>query len=521
MKRWYQKSIVATILIVLCQLLFFFIPVRAADTEKEDPYLDINITKEYTYHTFSLTNDPYSSYQWALENTGLLQYQELLLTGKLGRTVYSKVGMDIRLQEAWAYYKKKAVNREIIIAIIDTGVDTNQKDLRGHLWINTLEKSNRKDDDQNGLVDDIHGWNFYDGTKQLYNYSDYNKKTKQYEDDHGTHCAGTIVATPNNGIGIAGIAGVANVKLMVIKALGGIEGSEVGTGGTSSIIKAIRYAERMGAQICNLSFGGDEVDEALKSTMKNSKMLFICASGNEGKNIDKKPVYPASYDLPNIISVGNMNSDGTLSKTSNYGVESVDLVAPGSEIISTLVKNSYGTMTGTSMSAPMVTGASALLYSFYPSMTATDAKKIILKSVTPIKALKNKVKTGGMLNVEKMLKTKYTPSKANNLSVSLSLKNKKASTAKILQISVKDRRDLVEVRVARGDFTIKDFQKKTIGKALSRKKSQSYTIHKSGTYTVYVKDRAGEEKVKKVKVNIQLSFKNKSKIYKSKVSLLE
>lgn len=383
-------------------------------------------------------------------------------------------------------------------------MDTKQEDLQGHLWVNELEKNDNKDDDDNGLVDDIHGWNFYANNKELCNYNGFNTQYNEYEDDHGTHCAGTIVATPNNRIGVAGIAGDANVKIMILKALGGTDGTDSGTGVTSSIVKAIYYAERMGAQICNLSFGGVEEDVVLRDVIKDSNMLFICASGNNGSNNDVTPIYPASYDFPNVISVGNMNSDGTMAVSSNYGVKTVDLVAPGSEIMGTLVDNSYGLMNGTSMAAPMVTGASALLYSFYNNMNAQDAKNIILSSVRQLPALNGKVKTGGMLDIEAMLKTKYTPAKKQKdteLIVSLDTEqDRKNNTPQTIKIQVNSKRDLVEARIKKGAVSLASFKKKKRGVKLSLQKEQVYTPKKTGKYTVYIRDRAGVEVKKTILV---------------------
>lgn len=522
MRKWYKKGLAIFLAIFMCQSTLFPVSVLAETANEEDSYLDVTVKKEYTYHTFSLTNDTYSNYQWALQNLGNLWQWDLLPSGNLGKKIQAKSGIDIGIEDAWSYFQQKGANREIIVAVIDTGVDTAQEDLKGHFWVNELESSNKKDDDDNGLVDDVNGWNFYDNSNVLCNYSSYDETYQEYEDDHGTHCAGTIAATPNNGMGIAGIAGDANVKVMVIKALGGTDGTDTGSGNTSSVVQAIRYAERMGAQICNLSFGGEGNDPVLRSVMEDSDMLFVCASGNDGKNMDNNPIYPAAYDLPNVISVANINADGSLASSSNYGVNNVDLAAPGSAIMSTLVGNTYGTMTGTSMSAPMVTGACALLYSFHDSMTAKDAKNIVLNSTESLSSLSGKVKTGGMLNVYNMLKQSYTPSETTSgMTVALSVESIANSTSKNVKIDVDDKRDLVEVRIVKGDVSLAKFQSGTVGTALTTNKSQTYTVKKSGTYTIYVRDRAGEEKVSTVQVEIKTSLKDKGNIHKSKISLLE
>lgn len=378
------------------------------DSGKEQENVYRKLEKECVYRIQSVTNDPFMQHQWFLVNNGNVKYKELLSTGNVGREVVAKKGIDIQWEKARKYFKAKGQNREVVVALIDTGVDTKQVDLKAHLWTNALEKFNGRDDDNNGFVDDVYGWNFFGGNNKLCEYANFDATYQTYEDDHGTHCAGIIAATTNNKVGVSGIAGDANVKIMILKALGG-DDSETGSGVTSAIVDAIYYAEKMGASICNISFGGYEEDPTLKRTIEESNMLFVCAAGNEARNSDTTPIYPAGYDLPNVISVCNINADGTLAKTSNYGSRSVDLAAPGSDIVSTLVNNEFGKMTGTSMAAPMVTGSAAMLYSFHTNMTASDAKKIILSSVKKLPTLKGKVKSGGMINLEAMLKKKYTP----------------------------------------------------------------------------------------------------------------
>jgi len=524
-KRWYQSGMAVMLSFVLCA--GSIVSVKAEDTVAENveieqtEYLTVPVKKEYVYHTFQLTQDPYSRYQWGLQNLGNLSYFDILSNGLIGKKIHTKAGIDIDLEEGLSYFQEKGANREIILAVIDTGIDTEHEDLQGHFWVNALENQDGKDSDNNGLKDDLYGWNFYDNNSILCDYDAYNQEYDEFEDDHGTHCAGTIVATANNHKGIAGIAAGANVKILPIKALGGEEGEDTGEGYTSSIVQAIEYAERMGAQICNLSFGGDGEDPVLKKVMKESDMLFICASGNDGRDIDKKPVYPAAYQLPNVISVANINGDGTLAASSNYGVQNVDLAAPGSEIISTLVGSNYGTMTGTSMAAPMVTGACALLYSFHNSMTAEDAKSLVLQSVEKLDTLTGKVKTGGMLNVNNLLRSSYEGTTEEGKPI-ISLKENAGKTVKKAKvtISVESKRDLEEVRVVKGNYTVEDFQKGSLGTKLKNKKSQTKWLAKGATYTVYVRDRAGMEQVSKIKVSKATAKQIKATEYQSKIALL-
>lgn len=245
------------------------------------------------------------------------------------------------------------------------------------------------DNDGNGYIDDIYGWDFY------YNN---NRTFVGYEDSHGTHAAGTIAANRGES-GIVGITDNNYVKIMSLKALGGYYGS----GSVEAVVEAIHYAEAMGASICNLSFGTDIYDARLEAAIANSGMLFIIAAGNgdssgTGYSTDESPIYPASFTSGNIISVANLLFDGNLSSSSNFGPVSVDIAAPGSYILSTVPGNQYGFMTGTSMAAPMVTGVAAMLYSYRPDISLTDVKQIILNSARKMDGLNGKVATGGMLD---------------------------------------------------------------------------------------------------------------------------
>ena len=384
------------------------------------------------------TQDDYAAYQWAFKNDGQVQKIERKLDIKtvepiirtdengvdtislppLGpsnfkaSTIDAVKGIDINLQPAWELYNQIENKRPVIVAIIDTGIDVDHPDLKDAMWVNEDEiPGDGIDNDGNGFIDDVNGWNFIDNNNQLYTGK---------EDNHGTHAAGTIAAVRGS-YGIAGITDNNYVKIMSLKALGGSDG----TGSPDSVIQAIRYAEANGASICNLSFGSSHSDEAiaqvirdaicnlsmgtsayneaLAQTMQNSKMLFIVACGNggiagKGYDTDIYPVYPASFPFDNVISVANLLFDGSLSRDSNYGAASVDIAAPGTYIVSTLPGNNYGFMSGTSMAAPMVTGVAAMLYSYRPEISLSDVKNILLNSSRKMDQLSGKMVSGGMLD---------------------------------------------------------------------------------------------------------------------------
>ena len=348
--------------------------------------------------------DSYASYQWAFLNTGELRLVPShtapvdaaigAITGSpalsADGTVRSLEGIDMNIVPAWKKYDAKSGKRQVIVALIDTGVDITHPELSGSIWTNTGEiQGDGIDNDGNGYIDDVYGWNYYDNNAQVFTGTD---------DNHGTHSAGTIAAA-RNGVGTVGICDPAYVKVMVIKTLG----TSSGVGTVSNVVKAIRYAQANGASICNLSFGTMKYSEELYQAIKDSGMLFIVAAGNgdasgNGYSIDEQPMYPASFELDNIISVANLRFDGQLDRASNYGVRSVDLAAPGNYILSTITGNDYAYMSGTSMAAPMVTGTAAMLYSCDASLSLMDVRNRILQSARPLESLSGKVATGGMLD---------------------------------------------------------------------------------------------------------------------------
>lgn len=287
--------------------------------------------------------------------------------------VYSNRGIDISYKKAQNVYSKIKNKKSVIVAIIDTGIYYMHDDLKHSFWKNEDEiYNNGIDDDNNGYIDDYYGYDFYNDDSSIYD--------KEDEDMHATHAAGTIVAN-NDKKGISGIADNDYVKIMVLKILG--EGQR---GSTASLIKAIQYAEKMGADICNVSLGTANYNDELKNIMKNSNMLFVAASGNGrktmGYNIDINKIYPAAFDFDNIITVSNICFDGNRYISANYG-NSVDIYAPGTFILSTLPENKYGFLTGTSVAAPFVCGVAAMLKSSY-DLDSKEIKSIIINSAKNI-----------------------------------------------------------------------------------------------------------------------------------------
>ena len=322
-------------------------------------------------HGFPSPNDPYFTKQWAQQSKGS--------------------GMGIHAEKMWQISKRSPMKRDVTVAIIDTGVSFQSNDLAGTQWKNDDEiMSNHIDDDHNGYVDDDGGWSFVDNAPF---------KESQVESYHGTMCA-SIITAKHNGYGLEGVARNIDIHIMPIKALS--SENSFGEGSIKNLVKSIRYADENGADICNLSLNTDQYDRALYDAIHSSKMLFVVAAGNNNNflriNIDKNKLYPASFDLPNVITVANMNEEGVLDQTSNYGPGTVDLAAPGANICCTTGENDFGYVTGTSFAAPFVTGVASQIYANKSDITAIEAKHILCDAVTKTKSLQGKCKTGGRLS---------------------------------------------------------------------------------------------------------------------------
>ncbi len=317
----------------------------AIESESNIDYIQPN----YPLELYSL--DIGYSKQWALNNNGQI------INGKKGI-----LGEDINLDYAWNFGK----GDDVLVGVLDTGIDINHEDLKDRVFVNTNEIANNNiDDDNNGYIDDINGWDFYN-----YDNTVFDSKT---EDEHGTHVSG-IIAASNNGKGVVGVA--PNVTILPMKFV------DNDGGYTSDVLEAIAYAETMGVDIINCSFGSYEENEALKSAIQNSEILFVAAAGNDGKDLSKKNVYPASYKLDNVISVGSTNNISLISAFSNYN--NIDIYAPGMNILSTVADNKYAYFDGTSQSAAYVTGAIALLKSARKELRSPELKSIMLQNARNI-----------------------------------------------------------------------------------------------------------------------------------------
>lgn len=326
----------------------------------------------YLIHTTKIPNDPSFSNQWGLHNTGSGGGTE---------------DADIDAAEVWNITTGSST---VVVAVVDEGIDLNHTDLADNIWTNSNEiAGNDIDDDGNGFVDDVNGWDFYHGDATVYH--------SKSQDSHGTAVAGIIGAVGDNGVGTAGVCW--NVRIMPVKFIA------YGSGTISDAILALNYAVTNGARVINCSWGGSAYSSSLKAAFQdvlNAGVLVVTSAGNSAKNTDNNSHYPSNYDLDNIISVASTDKNDELSYFSNYGKITVDLAAPGSSIYTTKPENTYSYFSGTSAATPFVTGAAAMALSVNSSLTYQELKDQILNNVDPVNSLTNKTVTGGRLNINNM-----------------------------------------------------------------------------------------------------------------------
>ena len=303
---------------------------------------------------------------------------------------------------AWA--KGYTGNKQVYVAVIDSGIDVSHPDLAGNMWVNSGEiAGDGIDNDGNGYIDDVHGYDFLNGDGSVFDVG---------EHPHGTHVAGTIGAVGNNGVGVAGV--MWNVNLISAKTI-----NSAGEANLASTISAIDYITDLRTQkgldiiASNNSWGGTRYSQALENAIKrggDAGIMFVAAAGNDAGNIDSTPQYPAAYDCSTthrifdcVVSVAAIQEDGGLASYSNFGSTGVDVAAPGTNVLSTMPGDSYGVLSGTSMAAPHVTGALALCVASYRGTSGLSAIQKLMSTATANAALSGKVASGGQLNVEALV----------------------------------------------------------------------------------------------------------------------
>jgi subtilisin family serine protease len=319
---------------------------------------------------------------WGLQNKG---NNEPTRSGDISTTP-GKAGADVNALQAWNITKG---SRDVTIAVIDTGVDYNHPDLKNQMWVNEAEANGTEgvDDDGNGFVDDIHGYDFAN-----------NDGDPRDGHSHGTHCAGTIGAEHNN-IGVAGV--MANVKIVGVKFL-----TDSGSGSTANAIKSVDYATKLNVDIMSNSWGGGGFSQALKDAISRAKdagILFVAAAGNSSSDNDSRPHYPSNYDVENVISVAAHNAQDSLASFSCFGKRTVHVAAPGRNIMSTVKNGGYAVYSGTSMATPHVSGVLGLLLAKEGRSDVSDIRERLMKSSVYVASYKKKTISEGRVDAYNLL----------------------------------------------------------------------------------------------------------------------
>jgi RHS repeat-associated protein len=311
--------------------------------------------------------------QWALRNSG---------THAIGQP-----GTDFGAAAAW---EPTTGEPTTVVAVIDSGIDFTHPDLTPHQWTNRTERANDRDDDRDGYVDDLHGWDWVADSNQI-----------RDEQGHGTSVAGLIAVEGNKAVGTTGVMWRAG--LMSLRVL-----DATGTGEVGDAVEAIDYAVAHGAQVINLSWGLELESQALRDAIERAGergVVVVCSAGNGGRNIDGQPYYPAAFASPNLLSVAASDSNDNLAGWSNWGATRVAVAAPGVELLTTQKGGDYGRVTGTSAAAPLVTGIAGLVRSEYPGLSAAQTRASIVTGARQVAGLSGKVAAGGVVQAAGALRS--------------------------------------------------------------------------------------------------------------------
>jgi subtilisin family serine protease len=377
---------------------------EAVRRAKEDPRVEYAEPDYFVYAMDTVPNDPFFSQLWGLYSTGC-------------NFCGDQQTSSIVATQAWDITQGTEGSDAVVVAVLDSGVELQHEDLIANAWVNPQPGI------LPGFVNDVNGWNFVLNTNQVF--------TDPSEDEHGTHVAGSIGAAGNNGKGVTGVAW--HVKLMSLKFL---HNTSLGTtGSTSDAVRGINYAidlrnHGVNLRVINASWGGQKDSQALRDAIaaaNNAGILFVCAAGNSGANLDDVPdfpsvnsnspdAFPGAYGraLPNVISVAAVDQNGFLASFSNFGHDSVSLAAPGVFIWSTwpTALGGYNRESGTSMASPYVAGIAVLLWSHEPSLTPAQVKQRIVDTSEPLSSLVSKTARSGRANAFDALINQITPAQS-------------------------------------------------------------------------------------------------------------
>lgn len=299
-------------------------------------------------------------------------------------TTFAQTGAPIGLSSSWS--NQTAGKAPAVVAVIDTGLDASHPVFASTnaVWTNVGEiPGNGIDDDNNGYIDDVHGWNFVA-----------NNNNPMDDEGHGTHVSGIVLGVSQDIT--ATTLRTASVQIMPLKFL-----DSTGSGSTSDAIKAIYYAANNGAKVLNNSWGGGGFSNSLLTAIAYSydkKVVFVAAAGNAANNNDSSPTYPANYNVPNLISVAATTDTDAWASFSNYGSQTVHVGSPGNSIYSTFPNSQYGRASGTSMATPFISGLAALMVREQPSMNGYQVKNLIFSSAQSIASLQTRTTTKSRMN---------------------------------------------------------------------------------------------------------------------------
>ena len=334
----------------------------------------------WTYTIGATSSDPY--------------YTDGSLWGMYGPTTAPANQYGSQAGAAWA--AGSTGSKSVYVGIIDEGIQYTHPELNGQVWTNLYEiAGDGIDNDGNGYVDDVNGWDFANNDNTIYDGG-----TKGLVDNHGTHVSGTIGAKANNSQGVAGMNW--DVTLISGKFLGRNGGTLANAVLSVDYFTDLKTRHGLNIVATNNSWGGGGFSQALLDAItraNTANILFVAAAGNSGTDNDTTASYPSNYNVANVIAVAAIDKTGALASFSQYGATTVDLGAPGVDVWSTTAYNTYSSYSGTSMATPHVTGAAALYASTHPGLTAAQIKSAILSSVVPTASLSGKTVTGGRLNV--------------------------------------------------------------------------------------------------------------------------
>ena len=397
--------------------------------------------------------------------------------------------------------------REAVIAVADTGIDITHPLLSGFIWTNPREiPGDGIDNDGNGYIDDLNGWDFYHDDADVCHYepSDSGLGYQALEndnDDHGTHVAGIIASVLRGGNLFDTNAASVPVKIMPLK----IHGGEKSSGSVANAIKAIKYAVMMEADICNISWGSSAITSSittLEQTILESDLLFVAAAGNTGSDNDQAPVYPASFRNDNVISVTFVNSYGFLTSKSNFGSGSVDIAAPGTDIYSTVVGD-YAYMSGSSMAVPYVSAIAALIYTGWDNLYPAAVRDLLFSTAYELpysdsfplpesmKFAKDKLIIPGIPNLYQVLSSPELLLQDTDAPVLTAGTSYTADFIR-LHITADDGTGsgIRVIKYALGEKSLLAFRRGTAGTAVN---SSGLRFAKAGNYTIYASDYAGNE----------------------------